>query len=174
MSVHGRNSAVAASLLMVFAPFLVGTVSPAQLFDARLLAVHNRERIAMGVPPLRWNANLAASAQRWADHLAATGSFEHAVQSPNDSEGENLWAGTKGYYPLEAQVDAWIREKRYFKPGPFPRNSITGNVEDVGHYTQLVWRDTQEVGCAQATGAREDVLVCRYSNPGNYVGENVF
>ena len=51
---------------------------------------------------------------------------------------------------------------------------MTGKVADVGHYTQLMWRDTHDVGCAVATGNREDVLVCRYSSAGNYVGERAF
>ena len=79
--------------------------------------------------------------------------------------------GTRGYYAPEAMVDAWVREKRYFKPGVFPYNSTTGRVEDVGHYTQLVWRATSQVGCAEAASAAEDILVCRYAEAGNYIGE---
>lgn len=173
MPARYRKSEAAAGLLVLSAPLLVGAISPAQMFSTMILAAHNRERTAIGVPPLRWNAALAGSAQRWADHLAATGSFEHAPESPTEAEGENLWAGTRGHYSIEARVDAWVREKRYFTPGTFPRNSTTGKVEDVGHYTQLIWRNTQQVGCAQASGAREDVLVCRYSSPGNYIGERV-
>ena len=71
-------------------------------------------------------------------------------------------------------VNAWVRERKYFKPGVFPDNSTTGNVADVGHFTQLVWRDTREVGCALAKNADNDVLVCRYSKAGNYVGEIPF
>ena len=168
------RSRLAAGALLLAAPLLIGATSLASIFDARILAVHNRERAALGVPPLRWDPALVVSAQRWADHLAATGTFAHAAETPSDPQGENLWAGTKGYFPLEAQVEAWVREKRYFKPGTFPNNSVTGKVADVGHYTQLVWRDTREVGCAQASGTREDVLVCRYSSAGNYVGEKPF
>lgn len=174
---HGGNALrrlAAFSFLCLAAPALMGATSLAPFFDARILAVHNRERATLGIAPLRWNSDLAVSAQRWADHLAATGSFEHAPELPTNPQGENLWAGTKGYYPLEARIEAWIREKRYFKPGTFPDNSVTGKVADVGHYTQLMWRDTHEVGCAQATGAREDVFVCRYSSAGNYIGERAF
>ena len=71
-------------------------------------------------------------------------------------------------------VSAWVREKRYFKPGTFPNNSITGNVEDVGHFTQVAWRDSREVGCAVARSDREDILVCRYTQAGNYIGEQPF
>jgi uncharacterized protein YkwD len=128
----------------------------------------------MNIEPLSWDPALAASARLWAVHLAVTGRFEHAPEQPFAPQGENLWAGTKGYYSLEAMVGAWVREKRYFRPGTFPNNSTTGRVEDVGHYTQLIWRQTRQVGCAMATGGREDILVCRYNDAGNYLGEKPF
>lgn len=155
-------------------PFLIGAADLSSAFEARVLATHNRERAGLEIAPLRWNASLAGSAQQWADHLASSGSFEHAPERDGEPQGENLWAGTKNAFPIEARVGAWIREKTHFKHGVFPNNSTTGKVEDVGHYTQLIWRDTRDVGCAQATSAREDILVCRYSSAGNYVGERVY
>jgi uncharacterized protein YkwD len=132
---------------------------------------HNQEREQLGLEPLSWDNGLAQSARQWADHLANTGRFEHAPENPVAPEGENLWAGTKGHYAPEAMVGAWIREKRFFRFGVFPNNSVTGRVEDVGHYTQVVWRKTREVGCAEAAGQQEDILVCRYNDAGNYIGE---
>jgi uncharacterized protein YkwD len=155
-------------------PPIADTEEAAPAFDRRILAAHNRERQDLGLTPLSWNPALAQSAQRWADHLAQTGRFEHAPENHLAPEGENLWAGTKGYYTPEAMVGAWIREKRFFRPGTFPDNSITGRVEDIGHYTQVVWRATREVGCAEATSAAEDILVCRYAEAGNYRGEQPF
>jgi uncharacterized protein YkwD len=145
-----------------------------QVFDDRVLAAQNQERQGLGLVPLRWNPALAHAAKHWADYLASTGRFEHAPENRSAPEGENLWAGTKGYYTPEAMVDAWIREKKFFRPGTFPDNSITGRVEDVGHYTQLVWRATTQVGCAQARSRSEDILVCRYAEAGNYRGEVPF
>ena len=145
-----------------------------QNFAGRLLAVHNRERAQHDLPPMRWNPFLAESARQWAMHLAASGRFEHAPAGLRQAQGENLWAGTKYAYSLEEMVDAWAEEKRYFKPGLFPHNSITGRVSDVGHYTQLVWRVTHEVGCATAAGLEEEVLVCRYGQPGNFIGKEPF
>jgi uncharacterized protein YkwD len=174
MSIMGLRRRLARLSIMAVVPMLVGATSLTNNLEQRVLAAHNRERDVTGVPPLRWNLALEASAREWADHLAATGRFEHAPERPRDPQGENLWAGTPGYYSAEAMVDAWVREKRYFKPGNFPANSVTGRVGDVGHYTQLVWRRTTQVGCAMARGAREDVLVCRYNEPGNYIGERPF
>ena len=39
-----------------------------------------------------------------------------------------------------------------------------------GHYTQVVWAATRSVGCAAAAGPEEEVWVCEYDPPGNYVG----
>lgn len=174
MSFTRNATAVAACLLAGLAPLLLGATTTSAAFESTILMVHNRERASMGIAPLQWNPALAQSAQAWADHLAETGLFKHAPELPLNPQGENLWAGTKGFYPTERRADAWIREKRFFKSGTFPENSTTGNVEDVGHYTQVMWRETHEVGCAQATGVREDILVCRYSNAGNYIGDKAF
>ncbi len=169
-----RKSPVLACVVALIAPVFMGAVNRSVTFDQIILSAHNRERLALGLQPLNWSPALAQSAQRWADYLASTGRFEHAPENHQSPEGENLWAGTKGYYAPEAMVDAWVREKRYFRPGVFPYNSTTGNVEDVGHYTQLVWRATSEVGCAEAASADEDILVCRYAEAGNYIGERPF
>jgi hypothetical protein len=155
-------------------PMVMGSATMPSSFDQRILAAHNRERLELGLQPLNWSDALARSAQEWADHLASTGRFEHAPERPDAPEGENLWAGTKGYFSPEAMVDAWVREKRFFKPGVFPNNSTTGTFEDVGHFTQIVWRATTEVGCAEASSSTEDILVCRYADPGNYIGEPPF
>lgn len=169
-----RASRVASCALALLAPALSGATGLTSNFEQRVLAAHNRERTAASIRPLHWNPALAASAQAWADRLATTGAFEHAPERPADPEGENIWAGTRGHYSAEAMVDGWVREKRYFKPGAFPDNSVTGKVADVGHYTQLMWRDTGQVGCAMATGRHEDVMVCRYAQAGNYMGETPF
>lgn len=167
---------LARGALLLGAPAMIGALGPNDAFSARVLATHNRERAELGIAPMRWNPALAADAQKWANYLAHTGRFEHSHEDPNDPDpqGENLWAGTRSYYSPEAMVDAWIREKKYFIPGAFPDNSLTGSVEDVGHFTQVVWRDSAEVGCAKATDTDEDILVCRYAHAGNWVGEMPF
>ena len=167
------RSRIVACAVVVTTPFIMGTAPP-MTFDERILAAHNRERLELGLEPLSWNPALVQSARQWADYLASTGRFEHAPENRGTPEGENLWAGSKGYFAPEAMVDAWIREKKFFRPGMFPDNSTTGRVEDVGHYTQMVWRATTEVGCAEAVSASEDILVCRYAEAGNYRGEKPF
>ena len=165
----------ASIMLLIAAPALVGGLGPRDNLDGRILAAHNRERSAAGVAPLEWNDQLAQSAAGWADHLARTGRFEHSPDDPRAKpEGENLWAGTPGYYQPEAMVGLWIAEKRDFKPGIFPHNSRSGRLEQVSHYTQVMWSRTRQVGCALSRGRREEVLVCRYSQAGNVIGQRPF
>jgi len=155
-------------------PLLSANVGMCDNFAARMLAAHNRERAAIGVPALGWDAKLAADAAEWAAHLSARNRLAHAPdEGAATQEGENLWAGTANRFGLEAMVQLWIDEKRDFKPGIFPNNSRSGDIEAVGHYTQLVWRATTKVGCALAHGRQLDVLVCRYANPGNVAGDRV-
>ncbi len=168
------KSALSACLAAAMAPALIGASGSFDSFETRVLAVHNLERRNLGIEPLHWDAALAAPAQRGADRLAASGRFEHASQNDAAPEGENLWAGTRGYFTVESMVGAWTREMRFFRNGAFPNNSTTGQIADVGHYTQVVWRATREVGCARAQGEQMDILVCRYAQPGNYVGEQPF
>jgi hypothetical protein len=144
--------------------------------DARLLAAHNRERSAAGIAPLAWNPELAAGAAQWAAQLARTNAFDHssAEDAAGEPLGENLFMGTRGAYPPEEMVGMWVAEKSHFKPGVFPDNSRTGAMEDVGHYTQLMWRDTRQVGCAVAPSRNDEFLVCRYAQAGNVEGERPF
>lgn len=172
----GRRARLAAAAALALAsPVLIGGTGRLTSLDDRLLAAHNRERSSAGIPALAWDRELAAEAAEWGETLAASGAFEHAPdRGGEDPQGENLWAGTRGAYSPEEMVEGWIEEKRYFRPGRFPDNSITGDFVDVGHYTQLMWRETGRVGCALAEGAEEEVLVCRYRTAGNVVGERPF
>jgi hypothetical protein len=173
MSRSRLRRVTSAIALVCVSPVLLGGLGPRQNFEERLLASQNRERDAMGVAPLTWDPVLARSARDWARYLARTGRFEHSPDGPwyMEAEGENLWAGTVGYYQPEAMVGLWTAEKRDFKPGVFPNNSRSGRVENVSHYTQLIWARTGAVGCALEKGKEEDVLVCRYTQTGNVLGE---
>jgi len=148
--------------------------APSNEWSQRLLDEHNLERDRAGVPPLEWSERLAADAQAWADELSREGGLQHAPQNRTRGAGENLWMGSAGYFPPERMIDTFLEERSDFRPGTFPNVSRTGNWEDVGHYTQVVWRDTRQVGCAMARGAGNDFLVCRYWPAGNWIGERPF
>ena len=171
-----RVKLAGALLLAAISPLMQGSIGRLDNFSDRTLAAHNRERAAMGIGPLEWDNELARDAARWANHLTNLGYLEHYPDNPADADpqGENLWAGTRGYYNVENMVGLWAAEKVNFKPGIFPANSRSGALEDVGHYTQLIWRSTGRVGCAMAEGAYDEFMVCRYSEGGNIIGRRPF
>jgi hypothetical protein len=139
---------------------------------AVMLETHNQARVRVGERPLAWDSRLAASAAVYADWLRRSGRFEHSRQPMgDDAQGENLWMGTRGAYSFEQMVDGWIEEERHYRPAPVPASSKTGRWSDVAHYTQVVWHDATAMGCAVASTDSDDILVCRYSPPGNVIGE---
>lgn len=141
----------------------------------RLLAIHNAERARLGVAPLRWNPDLARQAGDWAHTLLARRTLEHADPAERRGAGENLWMGTAGGWSPDGMAQMFLDERRLLRPAAkFPDVSVTGSWKDVGHYTQMVWRGTREVGCAVRTGHGLDVLVCRYLPAGNVLGEAPF
>lgn len=144
-----------------------------QLDLDEILDAHNSYREEVDVPPLTWSDDLASHAQEWADYLASIGGHK-LRHSKNTGEGENLWLGTSGSFTNTQMVEQWGEEKQYFVGGTFPEVSSTGNSKDVGHYTQIVWRNTKKVGCAIASAGGNDILVCRYSPQGNFHDEPVY
>ncbi len=137
------------------------------------LNAHNEARIAFGTAPLKWSPKLTREARAWAEHLARTNTMRHSNQDERARTGENLWMGTAGYFSPSRMIGYFVDEQRYFRSGYFPQVSRTGNWADVGHYTQIVWADTREVGCAKASNGRNDFLVCRYYPGGNVIGERI-
>ncbi len=161
-----------AALLLLFVATGAQAQSRLADFEKRILASHNAERAANGLAPMQWSPALAANAAKWAAHLAVLDDIEH--DHSLDVEGENLWRGSKDAYTPEDMVTLWIDEKKAYKPGVIPNVSITGEFEDVGHYTQVMWRTTGLVGCALSLAKDDEVLVCRYMEGGNVVDEKAF
>ncbi len=152
-----------------------GAQAPSDLhLAARTLRVHNEERRRLGLPPLKWNGHLEKEAGQWARVLSSRGVLQHADGRTRNGTGENLWMGTAGHWPVETMVRMFVDEKKLYRHSDFPNISRTGNWADVGHYSQIVWRDTKEVGCAVETARGNDVLVCRYWPAGNVWGEKAY
>lgn len=130
-----------------------------------MLAAHNAVRSKVGVPPLAWSDELARAAQQWADRLIAEKRFDHR---PKSKFGENMFE-MRGAQATAAKVaERWAAEASNFD---LKSNKCKGVC---GHYTQMVWRDTKEVGCAVSRGGGREVWVCEYAPPGNYVGRRPY
>jgi pathogenesis-related protein 1 len=168
---------VTAAILTVQSSML--QVSHAQL-DATsqntILTMHNQERAAVGVAPLTWSTELANNAQNWARNIASLGlgpgaPAPHAPWDQRNGQGENLAWGTKGAFPVATFVQGWASEKSNYVPGT-PIEQTLGSPNGVyGHYTQMVWSSTTQIGCGLASDANQDYLVCRYAPTGNWIGQ---
>lgn len=152
-------------------PRLTTRQSDGDSSDAEILDAHNNFRTEVGVSPLTWSDSIAEVAAAYAQTLASTGRFEH---SRGSGFGENLFAGTAGFYNGVDGVNSWGGEKEFFRNGVFPDVSTTGDWTDVGHYTAIIWSTTTEVGCGSAEGSGRFVFVCNYSPPGNIRGRTAF
>jgi hypothetical protein len=137
-----------------------------------MLQQHQTYRDELKLPALSWSPALAKDALAWAEHLASIDKGEHD-QSVRGQEGENLWWGTADAFSYAQMVEMWGNEKKSFKYGVFP-DCGTSRSAMIGHYTQMVWRTTRSVGCALASNGSTDFLVCRYSAPGNVVGQKPY
>jgi hypothetical protein len=135
-----------------------------------ILATHNKYRQEVRVPTLKWSDSLAASAQQWANRLASTNTFQHS----SSNYGENIWAGTKGAFSQTRMVESWGSEKQFFIPNRAFPNTCNGGWQKCGHYTQIIWKNTKEVGCGIASGAKMDYFVCQYNPPGNFQGQKPY
>ncbi len=125
-------------------------------FIKTILDVHNRERAAIGVPPLTWSDDLAAGAKTWAEHLATTGEFAHDT-SIFPKEGENL-ASFGGTNDPGVGISAWVDEKKNWNGSPVTTENFDTWLNKIGHYVQVVSPATTQVGCATAGS----ILDCRY------------
>ncbi|MCI5159279.1 MAG: hypothetical protein D3906_12770 [Candidatus Electrothrix sp. AUS1_2] len=157
-------------------PATSGTKTGGPLDPTTMVAAHNQWRTKTGVPPLKWSDDLAASSKQWADRLAGTGcNMKHST----GANGENIyWAGaatrsdgTSSMQTISEQnvVDAWGNEVKAYD---YASNSCHGVC---GHYTQVVWKSTTEVGCSMATCSdKAQIWVCQYSPRGNMVGQKPY
>jgi len=138
-------------------------------------AAHNQVRAFLSktldkpLSPLVWDAEVAKVAQAYADGCA----YGHS----QGEYGENLYAAAGKLASAQEVVGAWAAEVENYD---YASGSCSGKC---GHYTQVVWRDSQRVGCGVAeckTGSPFEGFtewqywVCNYDPPGNWQGEKPY
>ena len=161
-------------LLLLFPTLILGQLDKDKL---SALQVHNDARNEVGVSPLVWSEKLEQQALKYAKQIARTNNYEHS----NTKDGENLAMfyeyeesnRVKTYIysdtPLYDASMAWYEEIKDYKYSKIKRFRIGPKI---GHYTQMVWKDTKEVGIASAISKNGKVyVVARYYPVGNYLGE---
>jgi pathogenesis-related protein 1 len=103
------------------------------------------------------------------------------VHSGSSGLGENLyWASPERFSSGKSEeqtlspkdvVNSWAGERKDYT---YSTNSCArGKV--CGHYTQVVWSKTTEIGCGKAVCFdKSQVWVCNYKPPGNIIGQKPY
>jgi pathogenesis-related protein 1 len=138
------------------------------------LDFHNKIRADVGVTALIWSPDLAKFAQEWADHLASQGcDMQHRPRNGEWAQkyGENIFWGMGADYSALDASKGWYSEIEQYTYGVI--NS--SNWSKTGHYTQMVWKKTTQVGIAVAKCSDGAIIIVANYNPaGNYMGESPY
>lgn len=141
-----------------------------------ITAAHNQVRAMVQtqppLPALTWSPALAATAAAWVaqckDTMAPTGLVDHNAGRSTGHPyyvGENIYASS-GNATGQSAVTSWAAEATNYT---YASNTCAAG-KVCGHYTQLVWRATTEVGCALADCPSlqyKSTVVCDYGPGGN-------
>ncbi|MBI5557934.1 MAG: hypothetical protein HY885_09870 [Deltaproteobacteria bacterium] len=155
--------------------------------SAAMLRAHNSYREKVGSTDIQWSKALEAKAIKRVKVLKKKGCImEHdgpgenlywasALKTANKKNkfGAWIWKHAKQNITENDVVSAWASEKKWYSPA--------GNIclappdETCGHYTQLVWEKSTELGCAKAV-CKDDsqVWLCLYAPPGNIIGQKPY
>lgn len=139
-----------------------------------LVDFHNEVRREVGVGEVSWSPEIATFAQQWADELARQGEFRHRPRE-DQRYGENLAGGTTRAFTVLVGASMWYDEKKLYRPGTV----FSASQMKAGHYTQMVWRSSDQIGAGMAvcrTGRYKGwtILVCNYAPPGNVSGQRPY
>ena len=141
-------------------------------FCIQALECHNKYRKMHHVPPLKLNKEICSIAENYAKVLATK--LKCLQHSENTYKGQELGENLFGCFGMEATgqeiSDHWYSEiKKYNFNGDWQGGC--------GHFTQMVWKDTEEVGFGKWKDKSGQIyVVANYFPAGNFLGcfkENV-
>jgi len=134
-------------------------------FESDCIQRHNVLRKRHGASSLTKNRDLTRKAQKWAEHLVKIRKLQH---SSGSECGENIaykFASDLRRFKGSDMVDMWydeIKDYDFRKPG-FKQTT--------GHFTQVVWAGTREIGIGVAyDGKGTCFCVANYLPHGNVQG----
>ncbi|XP_022791759.1 protein PRY2-like [Stylophora pistillata] len=137
------------------------------------LAKHNEFRQVHGVPAMTLDRQMCDEAKQYAQTLSNMGSLMHSPSSERSGQGENLAMGCSIRAPqtIEEAVTNWYNE--VCRPGyDFYIPSFSAGI---GHFTQVVWKESIVLGIGIASGKKNGMncayIVAIYRPAGNMVGE---
>ena len=131
-----------------------------------LLSTHNYYRSRHQVGDLKWNNEIQEIAQAYSEKIAPGHSLIHSTSTyKGESLGENLYMSYGGINGEQAS-NSWYNEVNNYDFSS--HSSAEGKV--TGHFTQLVWKGSKEIGCGSACDGTYCVCCCNYYPAGNFIG----
>ncbi|MFB9467229.1 CAP family protein [Streptomyces cinereospinus] len=146
-----------------------------EAFNQECLAAHNSYRARHGAPPLSLDDAAVAHAVQRAQAASANDGVTTPPGPGSKGYGENrYWFAAYEDEPAtcEEAVRLWY-EARWTGGYDWDR---PGYSPDTGTFTQVVWKDTDVLGCGRAAGrvpgeeAYQTYIVCGYGPAGNIIG----
>ena len=137
-----------------------------------ILENHNYHRKRHQVGSLVRSSDLESIAQSYSQTLASTGKFAHSGNKYNgDYMGENLYMSFGSIITGTDASQMWYDEKELYD------FNNQGFSMDTGHFTQLVWKGSKQLGCGASCSNYGCYITCNYYPAGNYIDQftsNVF
>ncbi|XP_076919225.1 pathogenesis-related protein 1A-like [Bidens hawaiensis] len=153
--------------LICFLTLAMFHITHAQNSQQDYLDAHNKARADVGVENMVWNDTVAAYAESYANQRIGDCNLVHS----GGPYGENLAEGGGAFTATEA-VNLWVDEKTFYDHTS--NTCVEGN--QCLHYTQVVWRNSDQLGCARVQCSNNGwwFVICSYYPPGNYIGESPY
>jgi hypothetical protein len=179
-------------------------------FEKRILHLHNVARAKNGLKPLVWNMALQQRAADWNLFMkqkegenAVCRNMRHPGTGPDGSEeevgkylpnsnGQNLYQSNavkfenNQFVPFDSSspgdaVRQWYDECRMWEK-PAVGQQVPNRFLEIGHMTQILWRDAQQLGCSAIecidknivdgaeVASKGKIITCHYDK-GNVAGQ---
>ena len=142
----------------------MGCLCPEDNLGQEILEIHNKKRLLHNSPHLKINSDLSKLAKESANKISRKETFTKNIYN-GQYLGENVYI-YKGI-TLEAEniCNEWYNEIQNYD------KSLNKYQKNTGHFTQMIWKETKEIGCGYKRNEGIYYVVVYYYPAGNTLGD---